>query len=78
MLREMAQSGIAPLGYVFNSVNPILAQGAAFGETPMVDRFDDGDVTTLIATGDLINVDPARGVVTILEPIMDPTSGISY
>jgi hypothetical protein len=77
MLREMARSGIAPLGYVFNSVNPILAQGAAFGETPMVDRFDDGDVTTLIATGDLLNVDPARGVVTILEPAIDRASEIS-
>lgn len=77
MLRDMVQRGIAPLGYVFNSVNPILAQGAAFGDVPMVDRFDDGDVTTLIATGDLINVDPANGVVTILEPVMDRASGIS-
>jgi predicted aconitase with swiveling domain len=77
MLREMAQRRIAPLGYVFNSVNPILAQGAAFADAPMVDRFDDGDVTTLIETGDLINVDPVRGVVTILEPVMDRASGIS-
>jgi uncharacterized protein len=77
MLRDMAQSGIAPLGYVFNSVNPILAQGAAFGEIPMVDRFYEGDVTTLIATGDLLNVDPARGVVTIVEPFMHRASDIA-
>src|SRR6476660_8072000 len=34
MLREMASRGIIPLALVFNSVNPILAQGAAFGSLP--------------------------------------------
>ena len=31
MLREMAERGVVPLALVFNRVNPILAQGAAFG-----------------------------------------------
>src|SRR5260221_11216140 len=31
MLRDMKERGIVPLALVFNRVNPILAQGAAFG-----------------------------------------------
>lgn len=67
MLREMAQRGITPKAYVFNSVNPILAQGGAFGEVALVDRFEGGDVTNLIRTGDTVRVDPAEGTVTILS-----------
>ena len=32
MLHEMASRGVVPLALVFNSVNPILAQGAALGK----------------------------------------------
>ena len=32
MLHEMQSRGIVPLALVFNSVNPILAQGAALGD----------------------------------------------
>src|SRR6476646_3276872 len=39
MLHEMAARGVVPLALVFNSVNPILAQGAALGDVTMVDRF---------------------------------------
>lgn len=67
MLREMVEQGIAPSALVFNSVNPILAQGAAFGGLTMVDRFRDGDVTALIRTGDEVRIRPAEGVVTILN-----------
>ena len=67
MLHEMAGRGLAPLGLVFNRVNPILAQGAALGEVTMVDRFADGDVTDLIRTGDVVRIDPAAGVVEILN-----------
>jgi hypothetical protein len=38
----------------------------AFGNLTMVDRFD-GDVTRMIRTGDRLRVDPAAGVVEILE-----------
>ena len=48
----MAERGVVPLALVFNRVNPILAQGAAFGGVAMVDRFAEGDVTELIRTGD--------------------------
>lgn len=65
MLHEMKSRGIVPLALVFNRVNPILAQGAAFGDVTMVDRFD-GDVTQLIRTGDRLRIDPAAGTVEIL------------
>ena len=66
MLRDMADRRIVPLALIFNRVNPILAQGAAFGGVPMVDRFE-GDVTDLIRTGDKLRVEPAAGTVTILN-----------
>ena len=65
MLREMVATGQAPIALLFNDVNPILAQGAAFGELPLLDRFTDGDVTTLINTGDELSVEPSTGRVTI-------------
>jgi predicted aconitase with swiveling domain len=66
MLHEMKSRGIVPLALVFNRVNPILAQGAAFGNVTMVDRFD-GDVTQLIRTGDRLRIDAASGIVEILN-----------
>ncbi len=67
MLREMQERGIVPLALIFNRVNPILAQGAAFGGVALVDRFDDGDVTDLFRTGDLLRIDPAAGIVEVLH-----------
>ena len=66
MLHEMKARGIVPLALIFNRVNPILAQGAAFGDVTMVDRFD-SDVTDLIRTGDRLRVDPSAGSVEILD-----------
>ena len=39
MLHDMAARRIVPRALVFNRVNPILAQGAAFGSVALVDRF---------------------------------------
>ncbi len=66
MLHEMKARGVIPLALVFNRVNPILAQGAALAAMTMVDRFD-GDVTDLIRTGDTVRIDPAAGIVEILN-----------
>jgi len=66
MLREMAERGIVPLALVFNRVNPILAQGAVFAGVTLVDRFE-GDVTSILRTGDELRVDPAAGIVEILN-----------
>jgi uncharacterized protein len=68
MLRDMRERGIVPLALIFNRVNPIIAQGAAFAGVALVDRFAAGDVTGLIRTGDRLRVDPAAGSVTILHP----------
>ncbi len=67
MLYEMKARGIVPKAILFNAANTILIQGAALAELPMCDRFEDGDVTKLIATGQRLRVDPAAGVVTILD-----------
>jgi predicted aconitase with swiveling domain len=66
MLHEMASRGVVPRALIFNRVNPILAQGAAFGSVALVDRFE-GDVTRLFHTGDTLRVDPVAGTVEILN-----------
>ena len=65
MLHEMRSRGMSPLAIVFNSVNPILAQGAALGDLPMLAGFD-VDITTAIAHGAEVEVDPARRTVVVL------------
>lgn len=67
MLREMVERGVTPKALVFNTVNPILAQGAAFANLTLVDRIAEGDVTALIRTGDVLRVEPDKGIVTILD-----------
>ena len=67
MLHEMKSRGITPKAIIFNAANTILAQGAALAGLTMVDRFEDGDVTTLIRTGDRLRVEPDQGLVTVLD-----------
>jgi len=66
MLHEMVARGIAPKAILLNTANTILAQGAALADMAMCDRFDAGDVTRLIRTGDMVEIDPAAGQVVIL------------
>jgi uncharacterized protein len=66
MLHDMRARGIVPRALIFNRVNPIIAQGAAFGGVALVDRFE-GDVTALFRTGDTLRIDPAAGLVEILN-----------
>jgi predicted aconitase with swiveling domain len=66
MLYEMKSRGIAPKAILFNNANTILAQGAALADMTMCDRFADGDVTTLIQSGQTVEVDPDAGTVTII------------
>jgi len=65
MLHEMMSRGIAPKAILFNRTNTILTQGAALAEMAMVDRFEEGDVTQLISTGDTVTVYPAEGRVFV-------------
>ena len=64
MLYEMASRGKAPLALVLNFANPIMAQGAAHADFPMIDRFD-RDITAAIKTGAQVTVDPATGRVIV-------------
>ena len=65
MLHEMKERGIAPKAILFNAANTILAQGAALADMAMCDRFEAGDVTTLIQTGETVTVRPSEGRVVI-------------
>ncbi len=66
MLHEMQSRGVIPLAIVFNSVNPILAQGAAFGDVPMLAGFDE-DITAAIPNGAEIEVNPRMSRLTVLN-----------
>ena len=61
MLHEMKARGIIPLALVFNSVNPIIAQGSAFAALTMLAGFD-CDITAALMSGDRIALDPANKV----------------
>jgi predicted aconitase with swiveling domain len=65
MLHEMKSRGIVPLALVFNSVNPIIVQGAAFGDVPMLAGFDE-DITGAIPNGAELEVDPQNSVLTVV------------
>jgi len=65
MLHEMQARGIVPLALVLNSVNPILAQGAALGDVPMLAGFDE-DITAAIPHGAQVEVDPQAKSISIL------------
>ena len=67
MLHDMAARGMAPKAIVLDRSNTILAQGAAFADLTLVDRFEAGDPTDLIRTGDELLIEPTKGRVTILN-----------
>jgi hypothetical protein len=64
MLYEMAARAKAPLALVLNFANPIMAQGAAHADFPLIDRFD-CDITQAIRSGETVTVDPSAGRVTV-------------
>ena len=64
MLHTMKDRRIAPAALLLNRANPIIAQGAAFADFPLIDRFEN-DITGMIETGDPVHVDPASGTVTV-------------
>ncbi len=67
MLHEMVSRELAPRAILFNRVNPILAQGGALADMALCDRFEEGDVTRLIQTGDRVKVQPALGLVSVVR-----------
>lgn len=65
MLHEMHSRGVVPAAIVFNTVNPILAQGAAFGDITMLAGFD-VDITAAIPDGATVEIDPATRSIRIV------------
>ena len=57
MLHEMASRGIIPAALVFNTVNPIMVQGAALAATTLMSGFP-VDITGTVPDGALVEVDP--------------------
>jgi uncharacterized protein len=66
MLHEMRSRGMVPAALVFNSVNPILAQGAALGEVTMLAGFDE-DITSAIPNGVIVEVDPQARTIALIS-----------
>lgn len=66
MLHEMQSRNMAPVAIIFNTVNPILAQGAAHGGISMLAGFDE-DVTDVIPHGSLVEVDPDTKTLRLLR-----------
>ena len=67
MLHEMATRGVVPKAILFNQANTILVQGAALANIAMCDRFEDGDITQLVETGQQLEINPEAGIVQIVN-----------
>jgi predicted aconitase with swiveling domain len=67
MLQEMAVRGIVPAALVFNTVNPIMVQGAAFADATMMSGFA-VDITRAVPDGAMVEVD-AEAVPAVLRVI---------
>src|SRR5262249_2786166 len=65
MLHEMKSRGIVPLALVLNSVNPILAQGAALGDVAMLAGFEQ-DITAAVPDGAEVEVNPAEAFLKVM------------
>ena len=66
MLYEMCARKMAPKAILFNKANTILAQGGSLAGLTICDRFEDGDITSILHTGQNVHVDPINGEVTVL------------
>jgi len=66
MLHDMTARGVIPLALVFNSVNPILAQGTALANMPMLAGFDQ-DITAAIPNGAELEVNPESGILSLFD-----------
>ena len=64
MLAEMVSRKMAPLGLLFTSTNPVMVQGAALADLPLMAGLEP-DPATAIASGDRVALDPAAGVVRV-------------
>jgi predicted aconitase with swiveling domain len=68
MLHEMKSRGVAPLALIFNTVNPILVQGAALGGITMLAGFDE-DITLAISSGSELEIDAEAALVRVVRAL---------
>lgn len=79
MLHEMRARNMAPVAIVFNTVNAILAQGAALGDITMLAGFDT-DITAQIPHGAMVEIDAQAQTIRVLEaaepapPLTEPAT----
>jgi predicted aconitase with swiveling domain len=66
MLLDMVQRQKAPLAIVFQTTNPVMAQGAVLAGVALLHRLSPDPVET-IHTGDWVRVDPPTGTITVLR-----------
>ena len=66
MFRSMKISKNCPTALLLNFANPIIAQGAAHANLPLIDRFK-SDITKIIKSGDIIKLTPKEGKVEVLD-----------
>jgi predicted aconitase with swiveling domain len=64
MLHDMTARGIVPAALVFNSVNPIMVQGAAFADATMMSGFA-VDITQAVPDGAEVELDPSANPPTL-------------
>jgi predicted aconitase with swiveling domain len=62
---DLLYKGIAPKALVFGKLNPVMVQGAVLANMPVTEGWEE-DALQLIRTGDMLRVDPAGRLITIL------------
>ncbi len=77
MLHEMQSRNMAPVAIVFNTVNPILAQGAALGNISMLAGFD-CDVTDVVPQGAFVEIDPQAKTLTVLRAAAGESASVTF
>lgn len=78
MLHEMRSRNMAPSAIVFNTVNTILAQGAALGDVSMLAGFD-VDITAQIPHGAMVEIDPEARTIRVLDGVdPPPANGLAW
>ncbi|MGH2600932.1 MAG: aconitase X swivel domain-containing protein, partial [Dehalococcoidia bacterium] len=65
-LLDMRARSVAPAGLIFQRANPIMVQGAVLADLALLDGLDP-DPLSVIETGDILRLDPARGLVIVLK-----------
>ncbi|MFL9936102.1 DUF126 domain-containing protein [Paraburkholderia sp. RL18-103-BIB-C] len=77
MLHEMQSRNMAPVAIVFNTVNPILAQGAALGNISMLAGFD-CDVTEVVPQGAFVEIDPQAKTLSVLRAAAGESASVTF